>query len=140
MKPSPYFIFLPLVAYALFVLIFVRKRSVEGLLNALTKGHLVFFTFIAVSTEILSAFHAIDFPHLLGLWGSVCCVGCVLAFVISKNRRDGSLPEDAFPRPSPVSIFLLGAVGFVVAITFTTAILYAPNNWDSMTYHLARVP
>ena len=132
MKSSPAFILLPLITYVLLVLLFARRGSP---LNALGKSHIVFFGFIAVSTEFLSAFHWIDFPHLLGIWG---CLGCVLA--VAFRKRPGFSSIEKFPRISPVSILLLGTIVFILAATFATAILYPPNNWDSMTYHMARVP
>lgn len=134
MTSSPSFILLPLFAYVLLVLLFAKKGS---LLNALGKSHIVVFAFIAVSTEILSAFHWIDLPHLLGIWG-LLCLSCIAGVAFRKSWRDSfSLTET---RISPVSILLLGVIVFILAVTFATALLYPPNNWDSMTYHMARVP
>jgi 4-amino-4-deoxy-L-arabinose transferase-like glycosyltransferase len=38
------------------------------------------------------------------------------------------------------SAVLLGVIGFILLATLVSALLYPPNNYDSMTYHLARVP
>ena len=131
-------IVLPLITYTLFVFILARKGSLKELQNALVKGHVVYFAFIAVLTEILSAFHLIDFPHLLGVWGLVCLI-CFFAAAFTKRARDKFSLSEAFHNISPLSILLLGAIIFILATTFATAILYPPNNWDSMTYHMARV-
>jgi len=131
-------VILPPIAYALFVLIFLGKRNFEGLLNALTKSHVIFFLFIVISTEILSAFRSIDFPHLVGAW-SILVFICILATAITKRWRGIPSPLEISFRISWHSIFILGTIGFLLATTFATAIFYPPNNWDSMTYHMARV-
>lgn len=127
-------VLLPLITYGLLVLFFTRRG---GALNGFVKGHLAIFAFVAISTEILSAFHWIDFPHVLGVW-LLLCLGGVLAVAFRKNPRF-SLKE-TFHEITPVAAFLLGAIVFVLAATLATALLYPPNNWDSMTYHMARVP
>ena len=110
----------------------------EKLLNAFAKSHIVFFTFIAVSTEILSGFHMIDLTHLRAAWGLFCLSGLLAVLFVKQRRRQFSFPE-ILRNMSPLSIFLCSAIAFTLAMTFATGILYPPNNWDSMTYHMARV-
>jgi hypothetical protein len=131
-------IVLPPITYALFVFMLTRKGTIEELMNALAKSHVIFFAFIAVSTEVLSAFYWIDFPHLLGVW-SLLCLSCILAGIFMKRWRDISSSLETFHRMSPLFILLLGAIAFILITTFATAILYPPNTWDSLTYHMARV-
>lgn len=125
---------LPLLTYGLLLFLFARRWDVNELLNALIKSHLVLFAFIAASTEILSAFNCIDFAHLVGVW-TLFCSACVVGLIFKKGPRFfGPLL-----RPSQESVFLTAAIGFILAATLATALLYPPNNWDSMTYHMARV-
>lgn len=131
-------ILLPPVTYGLLVLILARKGSIEERLNSLAKSHVIFFTFVAVSTEILSAFRWIDFPHLLCAWGLLCLSGA-LAVAFMNRWRDMGLSWEAFHGISRLSILLSAAIAFILATTLAAAILYPPNNWDSMTYHMARV-
>jgi len=134
-------IVLPPIAYASLVLILARNRSIEELLSALAKSHVVVFAFIAVVTEVLSAFNLIDFPALLGVW-SVLCLSCItaVACILAKRERWRDIFSLAtFQRISPLSIFLIGAIAFILATAFATAMLYPPNSWDSMAYHMARV-
>jgi hypothetical protein len=137
MTSSPAFLLLPLAAYVLVAFLFVRRASIEELLNALAKSHIAVFAFIALSTEVLSAFHWVNFPHLVGIWVLLC--GALIA-AVWRNGRARFLTKEAFHRPSLLSILLLGIIGFILATTLVTALLYPPNNWDSMTYHMARVP
>ena len=131
-------IFLPATAYFLLMLIFSRRAGMKDIPEALVKGHIVLFTFIAVSTEIFSAFHAITFTILLIGWIlflSVCFVAT--AFLIYRRKQDFSFP--LLGRLTPLTKILVGAIAFILATTFAAAILYPPNNWDSMIYHMSRV-
>jgi hypothetical protein len=131
-------IFLPAAAYFLLTLIFSRRSGMKGIPEALVKGHLVLFTFIAVSTEILSVFHAITFSTLLIGWLlflSVCFIATAL--FIYRRKQDFSFP--LLGRLTPLTKILVGAIAFILATTFATAVLYPPNNWDSMMYHMSRV-
>lgn len=129
-------IFLPAAAYILLTLIFARKAGVKEISDALVKGHIVIFAFIAASTEVLSSIHEISFPALLTAWLLFLLV-CFVA-VFRHGRKEGfSLP--VLQRITPLTVILVGAIAFILATTFAAAILYPPNNWDSMTYHMPRV-
>jgi len=131
-------ILLPGAAYSLLTLIFCRRAGVREISEALVKGHIVLFAFIAVSTEMLSAFHAISFTALVIGWFlflSVCFVAAAL--LIHRRRQGWTLP--VLRRVTPLAVLLVGVIAFILATTFATAILYPPNTWDSMTYHMPRV-
>jgi hypothetical protein len=58
--------------------------------------------------------------------------------VLSRGRENSySLPE--LQKINLLTGFLVGTIIFILIATFAAAILYPPNNWDSMTYHMARV-
>lgn len=129
-------LFLP-ITNALLVIILTKNYSIKELLNALVKSHIVTFLFIALSTELLSAFNLIDFQHLLGLWVFLCLGVLCLAF--TKSRVDMKVRLKSSHWMSQESIFMIGVILFILGSTLAAAILYPPNNWDSMTYHMARV-
>ena len=131
-------ILIPVIVYGLLTLAFVVKAGGKRIPKALVKAHLVVFTFITASTEALSFFEAISFPALLTAWLLfllVCSV--VAALFIRRNHQ--SVAWFAFRRPDPLTAVLVGAVGFILVATFFTAMVYPPNTWDSMTYHMPRV-
>jgi hypothetical protein len=129
-------ILLPATAYILLTLIFAQRAGIREMAEALVKGHIVLFVFIAVSTEILSSINEITFPALLTVWLLFLLV-CFVA-VFRKGRKHGfSLP--VLQRITPLTMILLGTIAFILATTFAAGILYPPNNWDSMTYHMSRV-
>lgn len=137
-------ILLPVTTYILLTLIFSQNASVRlkfdnpliGILDALVKGHIVLFAFIAVSTEILSLFNGISFPALLAAWLLLLFVCFVSVYRLLK-KHGFSLP--VFHGITPLTAILVGSIVFIISTTFSAAIFYPPNNWDSMTYHMPRV-
>lgn len=132
------FVLLPVATYLLLIFLFARKKTIDELLNALTKSHLLVFAFVGLSTEILSALNWIDFRHVCAAW-AVAVAACTAGLVFRNKRWLVSPPLEKLSLRSPETIFSLGIILFLVSLTFATAVLYPPNNWDSMTYHMARV-
>ncbi len=129
-------IFVPATAYILLTLIFARRAGFRRITEALVKGHIVIFAFISVSTEILSSIHGISFPALLTTWLLFLLV-CFVAVFRNGKKHGFFLP--VLQRVTPLTAIIVGAIAFILATTFAAAILYPPNTWDSMTYHMSRV-
>ena len=92
-----------------------------------------FLSFTVVSyaaTEILGHFHSIAFPPFLLLWGAI---DGWLFFQLWRVRAK-ALEFFRIPFELPVSILAV-----VFAVTLLIACTAAPNNWDSLTYHLPRI-
>jgi hypothetical protein len=131
-------IILPALAFMLLSWIFARKAGGRDLFEGLIKAHIVTFAFIAVSTEVFSLMEAISLPGLLTAW-ILFPLACFVAATLSMQLR---IKVDVLPvlqRKTYLEMLLAGAIIFILAETFVTAILYPPNNWDSMTYHMSRV-
>ena len=92
---------------------------------------------ITILTEALSLFHALTFVPLLVSWGVISC----LSFGISAHfwRRDSTIVVPLFQRKHSVPAILVVGIGYILLATLVVAIVSPPNNWDSMTYHMARV-
>ncbi len=91
-----------------------------------------------VLTEILSLFGALNQPALLVSW---VVVTFAAAFVV-RRLGSGILPQRADSSRIPIDgaeALLLAAIGTVLVVVALTAIVAAPNTFDSMTYHLSRV-
>jgi hypothetical protein len=90
--------------------------------------------FIWALTELLSLFNVLEFSSLLCGWlGHDVCLALLIAYSQKKERLH--IPK--------LSLFPLrweyGVLAFILLITFFIAIVYPPNNWDSLTYHAPRV-
>ncbi len=90
---------------------------------------------VTIITETLSAFHLLtSFPVLL-IWSVLATISFILALAVLKR---GSLAF-IYPKFARDEKIILSCIAFILAISGITALSSAPNNWDSMTYHLARV-
>jgi Dolichyl-phosphate-mannose-protein mannosyltransferase len=121
-------------AFVLFRKLFTDARE-AALASCVTWAVVVF-----ALTEVLSLFHALSFLPLLIVWGVIAFLSLILVFR-SLNAR---LTTPAFMRDASSSARF--AYGALIAGTFSifvatliVALASPPNNWDSMTYHMARV-
>ncbi len=125
---------LPLIAYSLIALAFIG----HGWRRALLYAALACGTLVAASTEILSLFHTINFWTVSGTWGLT--ILAALAYLI-WNRKSTRFTLD-IASASALSIdswLLLASIIFIAGATAVIAFYAAPNTWDSLTYHLARI-
>ena len=129
-------ILLPAIGYILFTLVFYRGTSVKNIWEALVKGHLVLFLFIAISTELLSLVNGISYSVVLITWILFLLIGFLAAF---RHLKKHSLSLPKANGASPLTVILIGAIALILLTTLITAIVYPPNTWDSMTYHMPRV-
>jgi hypothetical protein len=96
-------------------------------------------------SEVLSFFNLLAFTEILLLWASV--LACILAFLIRRGRV--SIQELLSPPVEGLRLIynqgskklkLLWACFILIILMLgLIALIAAPNNWDSMTYHLAKV-
>lgn len=95
----------------------------------------VFWALILVlSTEIFSIFKILNFRVLLLAWLMVLA-SLIYLFLRTDKNIDGNKIR---PLP-PFLKFAFASIFFIVFVTGIISILAAPNNYDSMTYHLSRV-
>jgi general stress protein CsbA len=100
----------------------------------------------AASTELLSLFQAIAFPWILAVWSvaSLAAGGLLLAGQRSRARESspraghakGGSRTPPLPRFERICIAAMIAMALLVAVA---ALAAPPNNWDSQSYHMARV-
>jgi 4-amino-4-deoxy-L-arabinose transferase-like glycosyltransferase len=131
-----------IAAYSLIALVFIG----QGWRRALLYAALICGLLVTAFTELLSLFHAINFWTIAGLWGLTILATLVyliqnrkyIRFALDPSTSSGqrlmtasALTVDAW--------LLLASVIFIAAATAVIAFYAAPNTWDSMTYHLARI-
>jgi hypothetical protein len=89
----------------------------------------------SLGAELLGALHLFSRMGALTLWA----VAAVVAFFRLRRRSAGKVGG---PEPLPLEAgeaVLLVGIGVIVLPVGVTALAAAPNNWDSLTYHLPRV-
>ncbi len=92
-----------------------------------------------VWTELLSLPGAFTQPWLWLVWGVPALAGtvCLVRERAWRSATRGAL--DGWRALSQLERSGIVVIGACCALTLITALVAAPNNWDSMTYHLARV-
>lgn len=126
-------VILPVVAVGL--LWRYHYRITGELREACVRTGLTTWLLTVVITETLSLCGALSLLPLCAAWA---LTGLVAHLATTKIN----LP----PREPPVRLRIrwvdlvgLVPVAFILSITLVTAVLYPPNTWDSMTYHMSRV-
>ncbi len=97
---------------------------------------LAFSVLVFISTELLSLFNLLTATAIVIFW-----LILLLIIIVLWTRRKKYIPSFnlGWKHFSSFEKCLLIFITFILLITFITAIAAHPNNWDSMTYHIARV-
>ncbi|MBF0516178.1 MAG: glycosyltransferase family 39 protein [Nitrospirae bacterium] len=92
---------------------------------------------LIISTELLSLIAALSFWPVLLFWGIAALGACIIFVFLILRPKQAAFSKR--PKLNRFEIVLLSYIAFVFVATATIALVSAPNNWDSMTYHLSRV-
>jgi hypothetical protein len=130
-----------LISYLLFFFIFIVKDE-SGLREALVKSFLVDFFLILLSTEVLSLINQITYKGILFFWISVIVFESIALFDLVRSRKH-DIDLINYLKGKVIlhwyEWLILLFIGLICATTLLIALLSPPNNFDSMTYHMARV-
>lgn len=115
----------------------------SGLRESVIRSYLVLFLLIAVSTECLSFLGAVTSDAIHLIWivvtlASLAFMSFLLRHADQRASIEGRL-DGVFAEYGWYEAFFLLMISCILLATLTVALVYPPNNWDSMTYHMARV-
>ncbi len=132
-----------------FLLIHAALRKSTTAYNSeraiLLSSLILFATFIVGTTELLSFFYSLNYGSLLLSWGLFIVVLCIylkLEGIREYQQYFVKQSQEILAKIRGASTFeqlMLATIGFVCLITFFQGVMYPPNNWDSMTYHMTRI-
>ncbi len=93
--------------------------------------------FIFLSSEILSIFNSYAYLGLFIFW---VLIDLSLLLVLNKNSLEIIKTKliNGFSTLFQDKIFIFFI--FIYLLVLTQGLLYPPNNWDSLTYHMGRIP
>ena len=120
---------MPLLSFALIMLCLATRGN--GYRQASLGAAIRIGLLLTTATELLSLFSAITYFSLAVFWGGVTCLALLCFFPGWANLK-GRKPRLENPG-------MISGIGAVLATTLLIALVAPPNNWDSMTYHMARV-
>jgi len=126
---------------ALTALLVAAALRTPSLVTALLAAYLGFVANLGAVTWALSPFHAVTRVGLATIEGALLA----LALAVWDRRGRPSLPlRAAVPTvravfTDPVSALFLATVGALLAYELVLVLTVPPDNWDALTYHLARV-
>ena len=132
-------VLLPILCWVFIALIF----NIKGLCwrSSFLTASICWGVLLTGITEMLSVVKSLTLCWLLLFWGGATIISVIVyCFTsqqeVSKARNSIRLSFTSMP------VFqrcLLAGVVLIVILTGLTASIAAPNNWDSMTYHMSRV-
>lgn len=122
----------------------VHRRSALGLREAFLTSAVIWGITLAALTEVLSLLHQLTAEALTGCWLALVLPPATMALRRVFPRPEPAEKEAPFLGPGRslpefLNRILAVLIGLIVAATGVLALRAAPNNADSMTYHLARV-
>jgi hypothetical protein len=124
------------------LLIAVGATLFGGFARLLTSGRdamlaaaIVFGLILLAITELLSAANQFAFAPLLSAWVTAL-LGSVGFFLVARRSRLSRVAISKFN--IEIAAISLG-IGLIIVTVGITALICPPNNWDAMTYHMARV-
>lgn len=128
-----------------FILIFLIRRSSNftgSIVEIFIETILIFSSIIVLTTEIINLFFSINQWNFIIAW----IILIIFSSLILRNKNTISIIEYSLLKKnfliytqSKTLLFNLIFWGFIVFLLLIQGYLYPPNNWDSMTYHMARV-
>ncbi|PCJ25833.1 MAG: hypothetical protein COA97_07070 [Flavobacteriales bacterium] len=116
--------------------------SIEEVRLSIIRGVLIFSLLVLGVTEILSLFSSLNYLNLLVWWSLIDLI--LIYFIIKKKSFNDYLSfKSRFKKTvnsfSRLEKFLIGFTMFILFGIFIQGAVYPTNNWDSMSYHMARI-
>lgn len=127
-----------LVLVPLILLFLIFRRQADDWRSALLSAAALWGLLLTLATEILSFFGKLEFLWLLTFWAlvNVACFALYFKY-FSGDRSFG--PRGLLNALGLPFFIVLCGLGVEVLANLLIALSAPPNNWDSMTYHMARV-
>ncbi len=95
---------------------------------------------VTVLMESLSALQALTFVPVLLSWTVLTCTSIAVVLFFCVNQLDTlRMSARRWVEFDSTSWVPLVGIGVILSATVLVCLTSAPNNWDSMTYHLSRV-
>ena len=125
----------PVSVYSLFVWLNMGRAGERDNVSGFIKGHLAFFCFVLVLTELLSLGNLL-LPSVVQVSWIVCVL--VLVILIRRKHRSVRSVSNRVLLKRWMELCVWGSI-IITGAVFASGVLYPPNTWDSLCYHLPKV-
>jgi hypothetical protein len=132
-----------IVAFLLFFVLLYHLNNLK-LIDTFISSTVVFSTLIAITTETLSFFNCLTIQGVTNFWISAT----ILLLLINQKFKiqysgigkniAGKLTV-VFKKQSRIELTLLALTTLVYLTVYIQGLIYPPNNWDSLSYHMPRI-
>ena len=109
-----------------------------GLRQSFVYAATIYTLCLVFATELFSIWNILTFEVLFAFWTGLTIVAGLYLYFYGNRQAVRHTFNGAWTRFRASRA--LWAVALVWSIILAIALVYPPNNWDSMTYHMARVP
>ena len=123
-----------MMAVVLPVLCFAALLKKDDLRESFLTSAVATGFFIALSTELLSVFDSIAY-----IWLVLCWTVYLSGLAVWRYRSQPTAEPVPRPQTTVYQNILLALLLCIFGVSGITAIVAAPNNFDSLTYHLPRI-
>jgi len=132
-------VILPALSWLVIGLIFWRRAPFQNDLRLnLLLGWVVWAAGLTALTELAGMLGLLSRLPLAAGWGIILLTGLALLRRSPRSHQTPGLPGLLRSLPRSDALLLAG-LGLVALLTLVIGLVAAPNNWDSMVYHLSRV-
>ena len=112
--------------------------------ESILKAYISTYLIILASTEILSLFGLINYSFISYVWIISSVIISIIVVINRKSFLTGvkkfiSHHKSLLRRMDSIVLISILAIGLIFLVTIIIAIKSPPNNFDSMTYHMARI-
>jgi hypothetical protein len=132
-------IVLLLIAWLGLTLLFLSLKNTR---LSLLKSILTFSVIVLSLTEILSVFTTLNYESLVVSWS---VLDVIIIYFCCQKESFKKLPflqlklKKKLKKLTVFEQFIIGFSIFILAGIFIQGLIYPTNNWDSMSYHMARI-
>ncbi|MFA7658936.1 MAG: glycosyltransferase family 39 protein [Candidatus Gastranaerophilaceae bacterium] len=129
-----------LVILISFILLFTIVYGMNNCWRSAALSASIILGLLLVSiTEGLSIFKLINFKCIALSWGIIDLILALILYILFKKNIFKNIKLPLFPKLDIYLKIMCIIAGVYIVATGLTAIVAAPNNYDSMTYHMARI-
>lgn len=128
--------------YILLLMVLLGKNNFSGIAETVIKTTLIFSGILFSVTELLSGFHSLNLFSLAIFWGTF---NVILIALLLRNQGKVTLRlmvqkiKFYYQNLLLKEKLLIGVLLILLCLLLAQGLLYPPNNWDSLTYHMSRI-